>query len=225
MDWQGQIEELREVLGLVRMPVVVNYSVKLTSPQDQGKFMVCEAMLKASQGDFLDLSLETLDCPLAVRALGLGDPSKGQDNLKTETMPVRSEIQLCTPASSQKTSMTSIAPAVRLADHILIGPADRSEHVPDLILFLCNPEQASRLLEMDSYQTGVAPRIEMSGSTCHQMITYPYVTGELNISLLDFNSRGFNAYRPDEMVVTTPYQRFLGIMESLDDCPAGRSLK
>jgi len=90
-------------------------------------------------------------------------------------------------------------------------------------VFVCNAEQACRLVTLDSYDTGIPPRIEMSGATCHQAVAYPIVTGELNVSLMDYTSRRIPEYKPEDLLVSIPYHRFLGVMRSIDHCTAGRA--
>jgi len=36
--------------------------------------------------------------------------------------------------------------------------------------FICNAEQACRLVTLDGYGAGIPPRVEMSGATCHQAV-------------------------------------------------------
>jgi uncharacterized protein (DUF169 family) len=222
VQWNDQILEIGELLRLEHTPVAVNYAVKLTTPQDAGKFLVCEGLLLASQGLSLDLSLDTLDCPTAARALGLGNLLKESQTQNLEATADQVDRLFCAEAEQPLQPFASVTPPLRLADHILIGPADRTPLCPDLILFICNAEQACRLIALDSFQTGVAPRLVMSGSTCHQAITYPFVTGELNLSLMDYVSRSVHGYLPQDLLVSVPYLRFEGIMSSLDLCTAGR---
>ena len=63
----------------------------------------------------------------------------------------------------------------------------------------------------------------MAGATCHQAIAYPVVTGELNVSLMDYTSRRIRGYKPEDLLVSIPYHRFLGVMRSIDHCTAGRA--
>ncbi len=53
------------------------------------------------------------------------------------------------------------------------------------------------------------------------VIAYPLVSGELNISLLDYTSRKYQSYKPEELFVTIPYHKLPGVMESIDLCSAG----
>jgi uncharacterized protein (DUF169 family) len=100
---------------------------------------------------------------------------------------------------------------------------DKAEFRPDFILFICNAEQACRLVTLDSYDTGIPPRIEMAGATCHQVEAYPVATGELNVSLWDYTSRHIRGYKPEELLASIPYHRFLGVIRSIDHCIAGRA--
>jgi uncharacterized protein (DUF169 family) len=222
MQWQDQISDISSLLKLAHTPVAVSYAVKLTSTQELSHLMVCQALLLASRGQVLDLSMETLDCPTAVRALGLGDPQWERYLPSSQEHAEQIAQTFCETAAQQHLEPPQAPPPVRLADHILLAPVDRADTDPDLILFLCNAEQACRLVALDSYQTGVAPRLEMSGSICHQAITYPYVTGELNLSLLDYVSRSVHGYRPEDLLVSVPFTRFQGIAQSLDNSTAGR---
>ncbi len=63
----------------------------------------------------------------------------------------------------------------------------------------------------------------MSGSTCHQAVAYPIVTGELNVSLMDYTSRRIRGYKPEDLLASVPYHRFHGIMRSIEHCTAGRA--
>jgi len=63
----------------------------------------------------------------------------------------------------------------------------------------------------------------MAGSTCHQAVAYPVVTGELNVSLMDFTSRHIRGYKAEDLLVSIPYHRFHGVIRSIDYCTAGRA--
>ena len=52
-------------------------------------------------------------------------------------------------------------------------------------------------------------------------ITYPLVTGELNISFYDYTARKMCGVERDKLLVTIPYQRMPEIIESIDKCSAG----
>ena len=49
------------------------------------------------------------------------------------------------------------------------------------------------------------------------------VTGELNVSLMDYTSRRIRGYKPEDLLVSIPYHRFHGVMRSIEHCTAGRA--
>jgi len=63
--------------------------------------------------------------------------------------------------------------------------------------------------------------VEIVGSACHMAIAYPIVSGEINVSFLDYTARKWQKYRPDELFVSIPYHRMQNLMDSIDSCSAG----
>jgi uncharacterized protein (DUF169 family) len=114
-------------------------------------------------------------------------------------------------------------PPLGLAEHIILSPLKKAEFRPDVILFICNAEQACRLITLDTFDTGIPPKIEMCGSTCHQVVAYPVVTGEINVSLMDYTSRRIRGYQSEDLLVSIPYHRFYGVMRSIKYCTAGKA--
>ena len=100
---------------------------------------------------------------------------------------------------------------------------NEAELPPDIVVFICNAEQGCRLVTLDTYATGIPPRPVMSGATCYQAITYPVVSGELNVSLMDYTSRRIKGFKPSDLIVSIPYHRFHGVMRGIDGCTAGRA--
>ncbi len=63
--------------------------------------------------------------------------------------------------------------------------------------------------------------VEMSGATCRQVVSYPLVSGETNVSLMDYTSRRIKGYKPSDLFVTFPYHRFFAVMRNVPNCTAG----
>ncbi len=60
-----------------------------------------------------------------------------------------------------------------------------------------------------------------SGSLCRSAITYPVVTGQVNIAFGDVTARRSENSPVDELYVTLPYPHLLSVVASLDHCSAG----
>ena len=98
---------------------------------------------------------------------------------------------------------------------------EKAELMPDLALFIVNAEQACRLIQLATYSDGISPKTEMVGSGCHMAVAYPLVSGEINVTFLDWTARRSKSYKPDELIVTVPWHRLPGIVEAIDVCSAG----
>jgi len=222
-EWKDYGGEIREVLGLEGNPVAITYSMKAPSASSDEKYRVCDAFLQARDGKVIDLTASTSACPGGTWHLGLGERPKGEADKALKEFLVNGEKLYCSIAAFHRAQALAAPPPLGLADHIIFSPTDKAEFCPDIVLFICNAEQACRLVTLDSYDRGIPPRIEMSGSTCHQAVAYPVVTGELNVSLMDYTSRRIGGYKPADLLVSVPYHRLLGIIRSIDHCTAGRA--
>ena len=223
MKWKGYAGEIKDVLGLKGNLIAITYSMEPPSKAAPGEHRVCDALLQARDGKVIDLTAATSACRGGTWHLGLGEPPKGEGDKAMKDFLVKGERLFCSIAALHRIQYLTAPPPLGLAEHVVLSPMDKAEFEPDVVLFICNAVQACRLVTLDTYDTGIPPRIEMAGATCHQAIAYPVVTGELNVSLMDYTSRKIQGYKPEELLVSIPYHRFHGIMRSLDGCTAGRA--
>jgi uncharacterized protein (DUF169 family) len=114
-------------------------------------------------------------------------------------------------------------PPTGLSERILITPLEKATLRPDLVVFLCNPEQACRLVWLDTYWDGIPPKVELLGSLCHSAIAYPVVTGSSNLTLGDWTARRMQKFRPDVVFFTVPYERMHNLLEAVPHSSAGRA--
>jgi uncharacterized protein (DUF169 family) len=224
MEWTKFADEIREVLGLEGAPVAVMYSMDASPRALKGKHRVCDALIKARDGAVIDLTAESSACGGGTWHLGLGERPRGREEDRSlKEFLVHGEKLYCSVATFYRAQALGAPPPIGMADHVILEPLGQAKARPDVVLFICNAEQASRLVTLDMYETGVPPRIEMTGATCHQAVAYPASTGELNVSVMDFTSRRIKKYKPSDLIVSIPYHRFLGVMRSIDHCTAGRA--
>jgi len=223
MEWNDYATEVEELLGLKGKPVAVTYSMQPPSASESGTHRVCDAFLLASQGKVIDITQSTSGCPGGTWHLGLGERPTGDADRALKEFLVNGEKLFCSIATFHRAQALTAPPPLGLAEHVVLSPMDKAEFRPDIVLFICNALQACRLVTLDGYDTGIPPRIEMSGSACHQAVAYPVVTGELNVSFLDYTARRMCGYEPEDLIVSIPYHRFLGVMRSIEHCTAGRA--
>lgn len=221
MVWQGFSGRLKEVLGLEGSPVAVSYSMGPLGRGKEGRHWVCGALLDARDGATVNLSAENSACRGGTWHLGLGPRPSGEAYRALQKFLVEGEKICGTITAFNRMQALTTAPPLGLADFVVFSPLERAELRPDLVVFLCNPEQACRLLTLATFPDGLPPRVELLGSTCHMVVAYPIVSGELNVSLMDYTSRKHRPYRKEELFVSIPYHKMGGLMESIERSTAG----
>ena len=221
MVWQEYSKRLREVLGLEGSPIAVTYSMKPASGATQEKYAVCQALLDARDGAIINLNKESCACPGGVWHLGLGPRPSGEGDKLLKAFLVEGEKLMCSITTFHRAMALTTPPPLGLAEYVVLSPLEKAEIAPDLVVFLCNAEQGCRLVTLATYPDGIPPKTEIAGATCHMVIAYSIVSGELNISLLDYTSRKYQSYKSEELFVTIPYHKLPGLMDSIDLCSAG----
>jgi uncharacterized protein (DUF169 family) len=224
LNWRGYSTEIKRVLALTGSPIAVSYSMMSPAGTNGQRRSVCQALLHARSGNVVSLSKDSCNCPGGAWHLGLEPRPSDDIYMQWEEFLINGEKLFCSPASIRRTLALTTPPPLGRADHVIFSPLEKAEQMPDLVVFLCNPEQACRLVTLATYPEGRPPKLEMAGSTCHMVIAYPLVTGEMNVSLLDYASRKYQDYEPGELFVTVPYDMMAGLMWSLDRCSAGTAV-
>jgi uncharacterized protein (DUF169 family) len=221
MEWQEFSTRLRDVLKLAGSPVSVTYSMEPAVNAEPGKHAVCRAILGARNGQVIDLNKETSSCPGGTWHLGLGPKPTGDADRALKKFLVDGEKLFCSIAAFNRALMLGTQPPLGLADHVIISPLEKADRMPDLVLFVVNPEQACRLIQLVTYWDGISPKTELVGAGCHQAIAYPLVSGEVNVTFMDWTARRSVPYRYDELIVSVPYHRIKGLVEAIGRCTAG----
>jgi uncharacterized protein (DUF169 family) len=221
MEWKEYAEKLKSVLGLKGSPVAVTYSMKPLSGAAEAKAWVCRALLGSRDGKTYCISKETSSCAGGTWHLGLGPKPTGEADKALKKFLVHGEKLFCSVATFYRAMSLTTSPPTGLADYAIFSPLEKMEEKPDLVVFICNPEQACRLVTLAEYATGIPPRTEMAGSTCHMVVAYPIVSGQINVSLLDYTSRRIQKFAADELAVSVPYNNMHDIVGSIESCSAG----
>ncbi|HVN95838.1 MAG TPA: DUF169 domain-containing protein [Syntrophorhabdaceae bacterium] len=221
MDWKDSSAMLQEVLKLERHPIAVTYSMVPADGGKDGHHWVCRALQDASGGSIINLTKDNSACHGGTWHLGLGPKPTGDADRALKKFLVEGEKLFCSIAAFYRGMTLTAQPPLGLADYVVISPLGKAQFRPDLVLFLCNAEQACRILTLATYDSGVSPKTELVGSACHMAITYPLVSGEINVSFMDYTARKMKGYKADELFVSVPYHRMAGIIESIPLCTAG----
>lgn len=223
MIWQDYSKQLKDVLELDGSPVAVTFS---NTPANNGKAtktMACTAFYQAARkGITFNITAETCSCPGGATFLGLSVPSPERAATTQKFLIEGEKFSSCSASFFRTRFLSQGQPPMGVGKFVVIGPMEQFELKPDLVLFVCNPARASRLVVLSSYETGIPVQGQLSSSSCGAAITYPLSMGRPNISLLDPSTRHLlKGYKDSDLIFSAPFFIVRSIVESIPLSTAG----
>jgi uncharacterized protein (DUF169 family) len=219
--WQTELGELIEVLGIKSKPVAVTFTNEEVKAGKRKRVWMCNALKQAAKGKSFIIDKETSACPGGTWHCGLGEPPSGDMARGLQWFLTRGEKLTHSIVSFHRMQELAAHPPTGLSERILIGPVAGAEFRPDIVIFLCNPEQTCRLIFLDHYWDGIPLQVEVTGSLCSAAISYPVVTGRTNVTFGDWTARRMQKYPSDVVFVSVPYERIQNLVAAVPECSAG----
>ena len=221
MQWQSWSRRLTDILGLGKAPVAVSYTDSAPEGASSGKCRACSAVLRAAQGEVIDLTAETSACPGGSQYLGILPQDPAHARALREFLINGEKLFGSCVAIRRMTALTPAQPPLGMADHVVFSPLGKAQFRPDIAVFLVNAWQAARLVNLAVYETGVPMECDPSGSLCRAVVTYPLITSKVNVSFGDVTARRSERMSEHELFVTLPFTYLRSVVENLDRCTAG----
>jgi uncharacterized protein (DUF169 family) len=211
---------IRQALGIRDEAVGVKYTddepaVALA----EGQYAVCNGILAAARGQVLMLSEKTCTCPGGRSTLGLTQARSVSLKMLVEGEKLWCDVKTATRSRMQTHKIAS--PPIGIGCKVYLYPMSKPVFAPDLVIFVVNAEQVSRLITLAQFWDGHTPSFEMRASLCWGAITYPLVSGNFNITVGDISARRMAGWEPSEMIATVPAEQIEGIAAAVDKTTAG----
>ncbi|MFC1594174.1 DUF169 domain-containing protein [Candidatus Omnitrophota bacterium] len=220
-QWQEHASILKDIFGLTTSPVAIRCTKEKEEEPDVQKVRICRAILNAAAGASLKVCKENNACFGAGWHLGFHDMKDPKISGMVKKFVVEGE-KLFVSYEALDTLVSQMKPVPSNKDAcFMLEPMERAEEKPEIVIFVCNPEAACRLLTMVTFLDGNMPKIKIGGPTCRLAIMYPLLTGEVNISFYDFTARKMCNVEKDKLLVSIPYSKIPRIIESIDACSGG----
>ncbi|MBU1671683.1 MAG: DUF169 domain-containing protein [Actinobacteria bacterium] len=223
MEWKGIAGELISVLGLQSRPVAITFTNEEVDLSAGPRTWICRAMKLAARGKTFVIDAGTSACPGGSWHCGLTQPPAAAGRRALQHFLTRGEKLTHSIVSFQRMQGLSSPPPTGLSERIVFCPLDESPLCPDLVLFVCNAEQACRLIALDHFWDGRPPDVDLVGSLCHAAIGYPVMTGNTNVTFGDWTARRMQKYPEDAVFVTVPYERMHNLVKAIPECSAGNA--
>lgn len=220
-EWQKFSDILKSVLSLELDPVAINCCKGRLINDGKSKLRICRAILEAASGACFKICKDNNACFGAGWHLGfhqIKDPKVFEmiKQFVVEGEKLFSSYEALDNLISQMPEVPDNSEC-----YFELSPLCSAENEPELVVFVCTPETACRLLTLVTFDDGAMPKIKIGGPTCRMAVIYPLLTGEVNISFYDYTARKMCAVDKDKLLISIPYKRISGIVSSLDNCTAG----
>ena len=221
--WKEELASLVELLGLEYRPVAVTFTNDEVDSGSRERISFCRALKRAAAGETFVIGKENSSCPGGSWHCGLADPPSGEGRRFIQKLLTLGEKLTHSIVSFHRMQALGSPPPTGLSERVVMGPGEKAELRPDLVVFLCDGEQACRLITLDHYWDGIPLRVELTGSLCHAAIAYPVVTGRSNVTFGDWTARRMQKYPPEVVFVSVPYERMANLVAAVPRCSAGNA--
>ena len=214
------VEKIRKALDIEREAVGVKYTDE--SPKAklaEGRYTVCNGLLEAAGGKVIMLSSETCSCPGGRSFLGFAERREVPLKLLVEGEKLWCDVKTALRSSIESEKIAK--PPRGIASKVYLYPVSKDVFAPDLIIFLVNAEQVSRLITLAQFWDGKTPAFEMRGSLCWGAITYPIVSGNFNVTAGDISARRMAGWDKDTLFASVPEEKIQGIADAIVKSTAG----
>ena len=223
MDFKEQSKLFKQTFGLKYEPLAISFTNDEVTSGKYEKTSICRALKLAAKGESFLIDENVSTCPGGSKYCGFTEVTSHDQKRRLQKFLTKGEKLTGSIVSFERMQKLTTEPPTGLADRIVMTPLDKAEMRPDMILFQCNPEQACRLISLDTYWDGVSPKQQLIGALCNTAISYTIMTGNTNVSMGDWTARNHQKFDTDITFVSIPYERINNLIEAIPLCSAGEA--
>jgi uncharacterized protein (DUF169 family) len=185
---------------------------KAEAREISNKMNYCVMVKMAMSGKALKSTGKGLACIAGARAIGvteIDDYHKSGQNGK--------RLGLYRDMATAK----SVRDGMSYCDHnaygVMVQPLHEFNQEPDVVMMVASPYNVMRIVQAYSYYYGIQPHFKMTGNqaVCSESTAYPYLSNDINVSLLCIGTRHRAGWKDDEMAVSFPFNRLENITEGI----------
>ena len=215
------IDQLKDVINLEREPVGITFLFTKEDydnyPIEETKFATayCVMVKQALGGKGIKCRLEHHKCDGATTALALEKSTE-----RIESGQEYFSYQLYSSVAVARRHREAIKSLHRMpvtTYGVAIVPLRECTRVPDVIITMTNAWQAMRFVQGYTYFTGKKPAVDLGGmqGMCSELTVSPYLTGEMNVSVLCPSTRMLCKWSENDMGVAIPFEMFEMVTEGV----------
>lgn len=212
LRFETEARKIVELLKLKWSPLAGKFSAhdKDTRESTQ-KLSICEALDMAKRENLV-LIISKKNCTCAG-----GRHFTGLQIVPTETIAPALTTEKHGVYGSTRIALTSMnkqPQPVKRGNYFTLGPLEKFETDPDLVLLFVNPSQADRMLGLVSFK-GAEPFMYYPASSICSTITNVLAKGKPEINLISTLERKAGKWSPNELVLAMPLKTFESAIENI----------
>ena len=212
--FETEAKRIAKTLKLEWTPIAAKFSTYgVEAKETAGKLAICEALdLVRRRNVVLTLSKVNCSCFGGKHFLGL-------EILPVETLAPAVTSEKHRVYDSTEAALVSIRKQpqpVKRGDFFTLGPLEKFETDPDLVLLFVTPSQADRMLGLISFR-GAEPFMYYPASSICQTITNVLACNKPQINLIASFDRIGNKWSPYELILGVPFKDFEAAIENISE--------
>jgi uncharacterized protein (DUF169 family) len=216
---QLSAKEFEDVLGLESCLIGVKYDDKPDPRGDTSrKLAACEAVdVVRREKTVVNLSAENCNCLGGKYYLSLAPVP--QDQIIRVVMDVH---KMFTSEELARQFLNNVPPPIGKSNFVILAPLSEMSDEPDLVLSVCNADQANRIVSLLMYW-GLQPFTYNLVSAGCTSLANPLVTHEIDINFItDHTRRRVPNFSSDELIIAMPFDKFNEAVANIPHAGAGR---
>ncbi|ADP77135.1 protein of unknown function DUF169 [Methanothermus fervidus DSM 2088] len=211
-------EKIKKILELERSPVAIKLVKKkedipsgIKSVEKEKRH--CEMVEEASKGGKFYATCEYHLCKGGAGAIGICEmPSK----VKSGEFYLELGRFSSFPAANR---CVNTIPKIKERFYASVyAPLEEADFDPDVVVIICKPNQAMKLVQALVYKLGERVTSDFSGiqSVCADAVAGPYTRGKPNFTLGCSGSRQYTGIKDEEIIVGLNGENLCCVVESLE---------
>lgn len=218
MNIQESVRQIESYLDLDRKPVGIKFFKDKESydnfyvDENASKVTYCNSVNLASKGNNLKIRKAHQGCPNGSVAFGFNQaPPKLASGEARLSKNIYNDLETSKSVSEEM---------VFLKDGIYgmaVMPLENFNVEPDVVVIISNAYNVMRVVHGYSYHNGYSPELRTVGlqAVCHDLTTYPYENGGINITFLCPGTRLVANWDPNELGIGMAWKHWYNVVEGV----------
>nr|MDO8099384.1 DUF169 domain-containing protein [Candidatus Njordarchaeota archaeon] len=208
--FEEQIKKTVQTLEMQSMPIGVSFSERPDTRGVERRLRICDALdVVKRESAIINLSKENYTCRGGSHIVGWQALSLEEFSALFLAANVYKSKEVAEASVGKQ-----LKPVYR-GKFLVLGPLDKFETDPDIVLFFVNPAQADRILGLACFE-GAEPFMHYPASTVCSTINNTLSKGKPDINIISIFERTRHKWSSDTLIVTLPFKDFMTALRSVD---------